>query len=270
MTMSHADSSGVPQSPLTYERASGGSRSVDAITLALSRQHLQNDTQNSLAEVPASISASSLATPSPTVDHAFRAGSSCPLPTSPSESWPCVAIPGPSDLDPSAPPQEETQGLVKNRSAGANNSNRLWPKIPPRHSKVSSKNLAVQTLVENMICSETQCHVQAPPLSQGTQNLCGAESEAALEVDEIMSDDINLGRPVVKKMSAARCAMQPSGINKTGIPRYQSSTETALRCRNLVRNRPRMRKRTKLREKATSSAMSPVGSLNVVSADTVS
>lgn len=253
-------SSGVARVPLLYERASGGSRAVDMITLALSRQHLQLEPPNLLSELPASISASSLATPTPTANLAPQANTSYYESTTPSES--SGIRPHPANLrspttHPSAPPQDGERDLPNHSSVGTNNSIRPRQKLRPRVSEAINRNEAMQTLVENMICSETQCRVQAPPLStpvpRGAYGPCQTGNETFLEVDEIMSDDFDLERPVIDSFLEARRAMKPSGISKAEPLRYRSSTETALRCQNLVRNKPRMRKRTKIREKPSSS-----------------
>lgn len=272
--VSDVGSSCIPLSPLTYQRASGGSRSVDAITLALSRQHLNNDTQNSLVEVPASTSASSLATPSPT------AGAAPPFSTSRqntsasllSESQPHPATVTPPDPQSYPPSQHDTLEANKDHSVEINDSFRLWQKIPTRYPMVINKNEATQTLLESMICSETQCNVQtftlpASPVC-GQQGPCPRGNEPALEVDQIMTDDMNLEDPLLDRILGARRGIKPAGITKSSLPGYRSSTETALRCRNLVRSKPRMRKRTKVREQFSSSVMPSATRPNTASAAT--
>lgn len=261
------------QGSFTYERASGGARSIDAITVALSRQHLHNETQNTLAEVPAAVSASSPAAHFPTDDLILHASSSHHQPTSPLENRPHVTPPRSSNPHMSSPTQQDMQDLPIDLSVGANNTTQLWRRIPPRQSKVLNKNKATQALLESMICSETQCNVQASPLLApapgGPHQSCSKESESCLEVDEITADGTNLEMPDFDKLLEARCFLKPPGINKSALPGYRSSTETALRCRNLVRSRPRMRKRTKLREQVGSSAMSSAASPTEASSSTV-
>lgn len=259
--VSDVGSSCIPSSPFTYQRASGGSRSVDAITLALSRQHLHNDTQNPLVGVPAPLSASSLATPSPT------AGATPPLGTSRqnttasllSESQPHQATLRSPDPHSYPPSQHDTSDANTDHYVGTNDSIPLWKKIPCRYPMVINKNEATQTLLESMICSETQCNVQTSPLpappASGQQGPCPKGNETALMVDEIMTDDINLEDPLLDKIQGARRGIKPAGITKSSLPGYRSSTETALRCRNLVRSKPRMRKRTKVREQSISAVM---------------
>lgn len=262
--VSDAVLSGVPQMPLTYERASGGSRAVDAITLALSRQHLQLETQSPLPEIPASFPASSRDVPFSTADFDLQA-------TRTSETRPLTAILRSPNVH-SASTREEMRDLPKYRSVGTNNSMRQRSRIPPKPASVTDKNKATQTLVESMICSGTQCHVQASPFSvlapEAARVACKMEGEAPLEVDEIMTDDLDLEEPVINKCMDARRVMKPSGITKNGELVYRSSTETALRCQNLVRNRPRMRKRAKIREKPSLSAMSSTAGSTIASAST--
>lgn len=269
-----AGSSCMPSTPFTYERASGGSRSVDAITLALSRQHLHNDSQNSLVEIPAS-NIASLATPSSMTEVAPQVSPSLQntIASSLSESRPIAATLRTPD-PPSYPPSHQgTQYADKHHSVGTNDSTRLWQKIPSKYSKVLNKSEATQTLLESMICSETQCNVQTSslpaPSTREQQGLCSTGNEAALLVDEIMTDDMDLEEPLLDKILGTRCGIKPAGISKSSVPGYRSSTETALRCRNLVRSKPRMRKRTKMREQSISSAM-PSARPTVASAATAS
>lgn len=269
-------SSSIPSSPFTYERASGGSRSVDAITSALSRQHLHNDSQNSLVEIPASNFAS-LATPSPMAEDAPQhspllqdtATASLSLESRPHAAT--LRLPDPPSCP---PPQQDTQYADKHHSVGTNDSTRLWQKIPSKYSQVLNKNEAIQTLLESMICSETQCNVQTSsmpaPSTRGQQGPCPTGNETALVVDEIMTDNMDLEAPLLDKIMAARCGIKSAGISKSSLPGYRSSTETALRCRNLVRSKPRMRKRTKMREQSSSSAMPSAARPTVASAATAS
>lgn len=268
-------SSCMPLSPLMYERASGGSRSVDAITLALSRQHLHNDSQNSLVEIPASNTAS-LATPSPMAEVAPQVSPSRQNTTasSLSDSRPHAATLRSADPPSYPPSHQDTQYADKHHSIGTNDSTRLWQKIPSKHPKVLNKNEATQTLLESMICSETQCNVQTSSMpassTRGQQGPCPTGNETALVVDKIMTDDMDLEEPLLDKVLGGRCGIKPAGISKSSLPGYRSSTETALRCRNLVRSKPRMRKRTKMREQSSSSAMPSAARPTVASAATAS
>lgn len=110
-----------------------------------------------------------------------------------------------------------------------------------------------ELLLENMICSGTQCNVSAPPLSNLISTGAGLTrtgGEGILEVDNAMTGDDDFEIPAIKEYLEARRARRPAGIVKNGLlPAYRSSTDTALRCHNLVRNVPRMRKRTKIRKK---------------------
>lgn len=267
---SDGGSSKLPYRSFTYERASGGARSVDAITVALSRQHLHNDKPNTLAEVPAAVSSSSLASSPPTDDLTPKVTSSHHQPTPRVASEPQVAALSSPDQHSSASTKEDMNDPPIDRSYGTNYSTRLLRKMPARQSMVINKNQATQALLESMICSETQCNVQGPPLlapiTGALRDFCSMESQASLEVDDIMSYGIDLEEPNFDNLLGARCALKPPGITKG----YRSSTETALRCRNLVRSRPRMRKRTRLRDQASSSAMSTAASPTATSTTTVS
>lgn len=52
-------------------------------------------------------------------------------------------------------------------------------------------------------------------------------------------------------------------LERHGFPLFRSSREVALRSQNLVRNKPRMRKRAKLRDKPSMSAIPAVSGLIV-------
>lgn len=123
-------------------------------------------------------------------------------------------------------------------------------------------NSTIQTRVEEMISTGTQCNVYTPPLvpvvpievddNDGIDCEMGA---AGLEVDEGVGGDDGPDIELIDRLLSLRRASGTLGIRKSGFPLYRSSTDTALRCQNLVRNKPRMRRR-KVRQKPSLSTMS--------------
>lgn len=151
----------------------------------------------------------------------------------------------------------------------ARHSHNLKPDVRRLRRQPSSRflneaeaNDAIQTRVEGMISTGTQCNVYTPPLvpvvpieadeNDGIDYEMGA---AGLEVDEGVGNDDESEIALIDRLLSLRRASGTLGIRKSGFPLYRSSTDTALRCQNLVRNKPRMRRR-KARQKASPSAIS--------------
>lgn len=118
----------------------------------------------------------------------------------------------------------------------------------------------IQTRIEEMISTDTQCNVFTPPLvpvvpiEADEDDGIGCQMGATgLEVDESVDNASEIA--VIDRLLSLRRASGTLGIRKSGFPLYQSSTDTALRCQNLVRNKPRMRRR-KVRQKPSLSTMS--------------
>lgn len=139
---------------------------------------------------------------------------------------------------------------------------RLRRKPSSRFLNEAEANNTIQTRVEGMISTGTQCNVYTPPLvpivpieadeDDGIDCEMGA---TGLEVDEGVGGDDESEVALIDRLLSLRRASGTLGIRKSGFPLYRSSTDTALRCQNLVRNKPRMRRR-KVRQKPSLSTMS--------------
>lgn len=130
----------------------------------------------------------------------------------------------------------------------------------------------IYDLVEGMIATGEQCNVRtaAPPApstpSSATDNTTTRlapileprlSSRMDLDADfvQLEVDEAYLtgGQPqddkeelsLLEKALSLRRAGTPGGIRKLGPLQYRGSADTALRCANVVRSRPRMRKRKK-------------------------
>lgn len=122
----------------------------------------------------------------------------------------------------------------------------------------------IQTLVEGMVSTGTQCNAYTPPPELDTPipavgaNRMDYELElTCLEVDENPGDDADYESPFIEKFLSLRRTSGNTGIRKSGFPSHPSSTDTALRCQHLVvRNKPRMRKRSKLRRQSSLAKLS--------------
>lgn len=149
----------------------------------------------------------------------------------------------------------------------------------------SSQSQAVQTLVEGMIATRSQCNVRgpSPPLLTPTS---AARLGPILEpVDhhhrnELGDDCVNLqvddayanggsGSPsdaereemfLVETMMSLRRAAAPAGVRKLGLLQYRASADAALSCANVVRSRPRMRKRAARGHRDSKASSSMVSS----------
>lgn len=138
---------------------------------------------------------------------------------------------------------------------------RLRHKPSSRCLKEAAAMGAIQTRVEEMISTSTQCNVYTPPLvpvvpiEADDNNDTGHEAVGTtLEVDDNVGGDDESQLVFIDKLLSLRRASGTLGIRKSGFPLYRSSTDTALRCQNLVRNKPRMRRR-KVRPKTSLSTI---------------
>lgn len=139
---------------------------------------------------------------------------------------------------------------------------RLRRKPSSRCLNEAEANNTIQTRVEGMISTGTQCNVFAPslvpvvPIEADEDDGIDCEMGATgLEVDEGVGGDDESEAALIDRILSLRRASGTLGIRKSGFPLYRSSTDTALRCQNLVRSKPRMRRR-KVRQKPSLSAMS--------------
>lgn len=214
---------------------------VDAIAHSLRRQHLHPD--------------------SPTFTHSadapFLGSSTSPLKVDPMH------------LD-TAQPTTARRGLD---SASAGHfprlaGSRLRPKYSANFSDTASGSHAKQDLVQGMIISGTQCHVRNPPAPApiditATSSLRVPPDNCPPEVGDDIEDHVPLEDSSVESSMNRSRSGGNLALERHGFPLYRTSREVALRSQNLVRNKPRMRKRAKLREKHSMSAIPAVSGLTV-------
>ncbi|KAK1771062.1 hypothetical protein QBC33DRAFT_526707 [Phialemonium atrogriseum] len=134
-----------------------------------------------------------------------------------------------------------------------------------------------QTVVEGMISSGSQCNVRSGPLPTPTSamwldpiiepddNLNFDPPCVDLEVDEAYcAGNLPDGDEMawIESVMSLRRASTPGGIRKNRYLPYRPSADAGMRCANVVRNRPRMRRRKKLgpNSKASSAISSPISS----------
>ena len=138
---------------------------------------------------------------------------------------------------------------------------------------------AIQNLVEGMIASGSQCNVHRtspPPLTPTSAErllpILEPDDEMTIDVGlELQVDDAYLHGPtsatekeeafLIETMMSLRRAGAPAGVRKVGTLQYRASAEAALNCTNVVKNRPRMRKRNRLHcrsSKASSTVSSRI------------
>jgi hypothetical protein len=146
----------------------------------------------------------------------------------------------------------------------------------------------IQTLVEGMIASGSQCNVHRgspPPATPTSAKRLEPILEPLLEPEPHMNVDlgsvplevdeayVNGQVPdrdkeemlLLESMMSLRRAGTPAGIRKVGLLPYRASAEAALNCANVVRSRPRMRKRKSIhRGSIASSAVSSAFSSPVI------
>lgn len=226
--------------PFVYERSLGKQQAVDAITLRLAKQHLDTNAETPL---PAAQANGLVATP-------FGAS----LSSDPSRQQPDSILcqtyrtPGltPLALERSTARRQLVQDAPRMGTVDTSSMNLCQPKRPQRFPAGS-----LESLVEDMIFTGTQCRVQAPlklasaPIqTQGPDHM---RSKAALEVDQVMAEGSDGETFNVNHYLDARRAM---------LPTYRSSTDTAMLSQYRVEKKPRMRKRIKQRRKKPPSTPS--------------
>lgn len=170
------------------------------------------------------------------------------------EGGPCYLEPS-SDLPgrhatPSSVASTTESDLARHPHNIKQDARRLRHKPSSRCLKEAAAKGAIQTRVEEMISTSTQCNVYTPPLvpvvpiEADDNNDKGHEVVGTtLEVDDNVGGDDESELVLIDKLLSLRRASGTLGIRKSGFPLYRSSTDTALRCQNLVRNKPRMRRR---------------------------
>lgn len=155
------------------------------------------------------------------------------------------------DQEPAAP---DTKRLSRQRSCQFNNN--------PDNAR------SIQTLVEGMIASGSQCNVRPAPATPLTplfprgrvpflQADDGVKFDAScldLQVDEAFvswrtPDTEREEMLLIESVVSLRRAGAPGGVRKAGVLQYRASDDAAMSCANLVRSRPRMRKRGKRRRR---------------------
>ncbi|KAH8785317.1 hypothetical protein F5883DRAFT_85168 [Diaporthe sp. PMI_573] len=141
------------------------------------------------------------------------------------------------------------------------NARRLRRQPSSRCLKEAAAIGATQTRVEGMISAGTQCNVYTPPLvpvvpieADESNGMDHGVVATTLEVDDNVGGDDESELALIDRLLTLRRASGTLGIRKSGFPLYRSSTDMALRCQNLVRNKPRMRRR-KVRPKSSLSSI---------------
>lgn len=261
------DSSHEVELPLKYERAAGVdvfAHRVDAITRKLSRQHLHQDYEDpSTTPTQLSISSSSTAIPfrlpaefELEVDPAFLA------PSPSAGIMPMTASLMPPDEVPSGLYRAEDRDLVGRRPSSVRKTTLSRRRPSPQFRNITQNHRANDTPSEGLTCARTLPTVIEPPavplIDTGAHEATLMEIDATcLEVDSNLSGATECDI-LLEKLTEARRLGGPLGMKQVV---HRSSTETALRCRNVVRNKPRMRKRTKLRDQSSLPAMSAAAGL---------
>lgn len=229
----------------TYERAAG----VDAIAHKLSIQHLRPDYQppssSSQAATPASMTPPSVA-----------------------ESRPRVASSTSPAVTPSEQPRGEHSVSPRHQASAIREDDRLRRVNSYKFYNTIQSTQAIQKLVEDKICTTIKCNVLDLPMSASADAYHGTEMEVdptSTQAADDLRDDAQFGKSLIEQLTEARHGSGILAMRRAGLPLYRSSTETALRCQNLVRNKPRMRKRTKLRDRPKQPAISAAAGLSVAS-----
>ncbi|POS70598.1 hypothetical protein DHEL01_v211011 [Diaporthe helianthi] len=219
-----------------------GTASMDVLTHKLSSSHLRLDNG-----IPAPLSrysasaCSSVAASGQPPELILEEGGWCPGSSS--------ELLGQHDIPSSVAPTTESD-LARHSYNQNQDVRRLRHKPSSRCLKEAAAIGAIQSRVEEMISTSTQCNVYIPPLvpvvpieAGGNKDLGHEVVGTMLEVDDNPGADDESELALIDRLLSLRRASGTLGIRKSGFPLYRSSTDTALRCQNLVRNKPRMRRR---------------------------
>lgn len=257
----HDDLSHASEGFLTYERAAG----VDAIAHKLSLQHLRLDHQAPPSAPKASIPPSTLATSyPPLVDTkmAVNLAHLDPLPTTETPN----RILSPITSAVGGPFREEGGDYSRQRPSVPQGGSRLQRTRSTKFHTTLQTTPVMRDLLEGTPCTRTERMVPdaSPSAAPAHVQVRGSNemdvdqytNSISIEVDDNLDDAAEFEKSLVEQLMEVRHRSEVLGTRKLGIPMYRSSTETALRCQNLVKNKTRMRKRTKLKDKASQSALS--------------
>lgn len=235
-----------------------GTASMDVLTHKFSSSHLRldNGTSAPLSRYSAS-ACSSVASFGQPPEPILEAGTCCPGPS--------LELPGRHATSSSIASTTEPD-LARHSHNNKQDVRRLRHKPSSRCLKEAAAVGAIQSRVEQMISSSTQCNVYTPPLVPVVPIEADDHNDVAhevvgttLEVDDNPGGDDESELALIDRLLSLRRASGTLGIRKSGFPLYRSSTDTALRCQNLVRNKPRMRRR-KVRPKTSLSTIAGEGS----------
>ncbi|PSR84166.1 hypothetical protein BD289DRAFT_482898 [Coniella lustricola] len=239
-----------PPEPRVMSRPNGDT-SVDAISVALSRQHLRPKDEDA-----STVGVDGLAA---AADSTYNQG----FPSPHSNTVPA----GPSNLvadkdTPTGSVRDEASLLL--RTAIANHNRRLRRQASSRFSSsITTQGLRTMHSHDGDASYERVHFVSFQPPPAFSPPVTGSRDFEAMQIDPpSLTVDQDLGlepqstEPSSERPLVAYHATEGLDPLTYNLPRYRSSAEAAARCQNLVRNRPRMRKRTKLRDKQSNSAIS--------------
>ena len=246
-----------PSPPLSATTASPASTrsdlkslpdTIERLALELSRSNLQLDRAN-LEQLQAQLSSPAL---SPQVP--------CMSPTPP---CPDLEMDDEPQLFPTSPVE-----VYVDKTPFVTDMKRLRRQESSHYNNDPNNSRSIQTLVQGMIESGTQCNVHhraSPPAITPTSptrldTILEPDADMALEVDEAYvnastSDAEREEVLLLETMVSLRRAGAPAGIRKMGLLHYRASADAALNCANVVRSRPRMRRRHKLQQGGEASSI---------------
>lgn len=253
--------------PLTYERAAG----VDAIAHRLSIQHLRLDYQPPPSASQAAMAPRSSAVPC--LPLAVAPTYLAPLPVA--ESRQMVVSSTQPAVSPSEPLREDKRDPSRHQASIPREDDRPRRINSSKFHSTIQNTRAMQTLVESRVCTRARCDMLDLPLEAATDVSTHDCTEmevdpTSIQDDDDLGDDTDIEKSLIEQLTEARHGNGTLGMRKVGFPLYRSSTETALRCQNLVRNKPRMRKRKKLRDQPRQSAISAAAGSSVASKSSTS
>ncbi|KAJ9156519.1 hypothetical protein NKR23_g1285 [Pleurostoma richardsiae] len=223
--------------------------SVDSITQKLSDQHLRL-----VDELYASRPLQPLSFPCNSeqleFSPALEVDDEPDRPLSPLETMPHGFTSSLSSQRPIVSPPEEY--VLK----ASEDSRRVMRKINAQFNNNPVNVKAVHSLVEDMIATGNQCNVYSTtpvtPQAAEPDNADRMDLESdTLEVDDANCEEGLVDDSALENLVSLRHASMPNGIRKHGPLRFRTSADIALRCPNVVRSVPRMRRRRKQEHKAS-------------------
>lgn len=162
-------------------------------------------------------------------------------------------------VSPFPSPLKEDRGKTPTPTHPRQDVKPLRRQMSSRFNKNPQHAWEIETLVEGMVSMGEQCTVYTVPQAPVTPTNADITSGFVtnLRLDENLGDESHYESQFVEEFLSLRRASGTTGVRKSGFPLQPSATDAALRCRHLVRKKPRMRNRSKMKPRPSLARLPP-------------